>query len=93
MQSLNQGKVDDQMLDIFFKGMNYEKDIAVAEKKGEIMGANKKIFTIKRKEGAVMPKVTSNSAIKSKQEQQYTNESARKLDAFLGKSKPRTPRR
>ena len=93
VQSLNQGKVDDQMLDIFFKGMNYEKDIAVAEKKGEIMGANKKIFTIKRKEGAVMPKVTSNSAIKSKQEQQYTNESARKLDAFLGKSKPRTPRR
>ncbi len=93
VQSLNQGKVDDQMLDIFFKGMNYEKDIAVAEKKGEIMGANKKIFTIKRKEANVMPRVTSNSAIKGKPQQQYTNDSAKKLDAFLGKSKPRTPRK
>ena len=93
VQSLNQGKVDDQMLDIFFKGMNYEKDIAVAEKKGEIIGANKKIFTIKRKEQAVMPKVASNNALKAKSGQQYANDSAKKLDAFLGKSKPRTPRR
>ena len=81
------------MLDIFFKGMNYEKDIAVAEKKGEIIGANKKIFTIKRKEQAVMPKVASNNALKAKSGQQYANDSAKKLDAFLGKSKPRTPRR
>ena len=93
VQNLNQGKVDDQMLDIFFKGMNYEKDVAVAEKKGEIIGANKKIFTIKRKEQVAMPKVASNNALSSKSGQQYANDSAKKLDAFLGKSKPRTPRR
>ena len=93
VQSLNQGKVDDQMLDIFFKGMNYEKDIAVAEKKGEIIGAIKKIFTIKRKENAAMPKVASNNALKAKSGQTYVNDSAKKLDAFLGKSKPRTPRK
>lgn len=93
VQSLNQGKVDDQMLDIFFKGMNYEKDIAVAEKKGEIIGANKKIFTVKRKEQAVMPKVASNNALKAKSGREYANDSAKKLDSFLGKSKLRTPRK
>ena len=32
-----------------------------------------------------MPKVTSNSAIKGKPQKQYINESAKKLDSFLGK--------
>lgn len=84
MQDVHNGILSQDLLDLVYKGKNYEKDLQTETKKAEIRGANRKIKLEKSQpKGDGMRRVTRHAAKEIKKEVQYESDEAKMLDEVL----------
>ncbi len=82
---MGEGYLSAKFMETYIKGLRFERELADAERRGEVKGANRKIILSRKDrkdDGIRRVKVHTPSPIKS--QVVYANESAKKLDEFLG---------
>lgn len=88
LKNVAQGHVSKELMDLVYKGLNYDSDMSSAERAGEVKGMNKKI-KLKKRTGDGLARIRTATKEEPKRGVTYKDEATKGFASFIGDDVPK----